>query len=151
VRTDSAFFSDRIVSALDQADVEYAISVPFDRFTQLKAMIEHHHRWYQLDQQQDYFESNWKPKSWNQSHRFIFVLQQVKEQYKEPVQRDLFIPYEYGYAFKVVLTNKDLTASRVVAVHNGRSSQKDIFAELKSNNALSYVPTRTWRGNQVYM
>jgi hypothetical protein len=22
---------------------------------------------------------------------------------------------------------------------------------LKSNNALSYVPTRTWRGNQVYM
>jgi hypothetical protein len=79
------------------------------------------------------------------------VRQQIKGQYKELVQRDLFIPYEYGYAFKVVLTNKDLTASRVVAVHNGRSSQKDIFAELKSNNALSYVPTRTWRGNQVYM
>jgi hypothetical protein len=151
VRMDSAFFSDRIVSALDQAGVEYSISVPFDRFAQLKTMIERRHRWYQLDQQQDYFESNWKPKSWNQSHRFIFVRQQVKEQYKEPVQLDLFIPYEYGYAFKVVLTNKNLTATRVVAFHNGRGSQEGIFAELKSNNALSYVPTRTWRGNQVYM
>ncbi|MCP4936306.1 MAG: IS1380 family transposase, partial [bacterium] len=34
---------------------------------------------------------------------------------------------------------------------NGRGSQEGIFAELKSQNALSYVPTRTWRGNQVYL
>ena len=38
-----------------------------------------------------------------------------------------------------------------MAYHNGRGSQEGIFAELKSQNALAYVPTRTWRGNQVYM
>ena len=151
VRMDGAFFSDTIVSALDQANIEYTISVPFERFAQLKAMIEKRRRWYTLDQQQDYFESSWKPKAWDKRHRFVFVRQHVKVQYKEPVQLDLFIPYEYGYAFKVVLTNKPLTAAKVVAFHNGRGSQEGIFAELKSHNALSYVPTRTWRGNQVYL
>ena len=148
---DGAFFSDTIVSALDQAKIDYTISVPFERFAQLKAMIEKRRRWYTLDQQQDYFESSWKPKAWDKRHRFVFVRQRVKVQYKEPVQLDLFIPYEYGYAFKVVLTNKTLTAAKVVAFHNGRGSQEGIFAELKSHNALSYVPTRTWRGNQVYL
>jgi len=151
VRMDGAFFSDTIVSALDQANIEYTISVPFERFSQLKAMIEKRRRWYALDRQQDYFESSWKPKTWDKRHRFVFVRQRVKVQYKEPVQLDLFIPYEYGYAFKVVLTNKPLTAAKVVAFHNGRGSQEGIFAELKSHNALSYVPTRTWRGNQVYL
>ena len=36
VRMDGAFFSDTIVSALDQAKIEYTISVPFERFAQLK-------------------------------------------------------------------------------------------------------------------
>ena len=63
----------------------------------------------------------------------------------------LFIAYEYGYAFKVVLTNKKMIASKVVAFHNGRGSQEGIFAELKSQNQLGYVPTNTWRGNQVYL
>jgi hypothetical protein len=30
-------------------------------------------------------------------------------------------------------------------------SQEGIFAELKSDNALGYVPTRTWVGNQIYL
>ncbi len=148
---DGAFFSDAIVSALDKAQIEYTISVPFERFAELKERIEHRRRWNRLDSRHDFFESSWKPGSWKLRHRFVFVRQCAKVQYKQPVQLDLFIPYEYGYAFKVVLTNKKLTAAKVVAFHNGRGSQEGIFAELKSQNALSYVPTRTWRGNQVYL
>jgi hypothetical protein len=151
VRMDGAFFSDAIVSALDEAQIEYTISVPFERFAQLKEKVENRGHWSRLDNQHDFFESSWKPESWNVRHRFVFVRQRAKVQYKEPVQLDLFIPYEYGYTFKVVLTNKELTAAKVVAFHNGRGSQEGIFAELKSQNALSYVPTRTWRGNQVYL
>ena len=40
VRMDSAFFSDEIVGSLDAAGVEYTVSVPFERFTDLKARIE---------------------------------------------------------------------------------------------------------------
>ena len=151
VRMDSAFFSDAIVSALDEAQIDYTISVPFERFTQLKEKIENRHRWNRLDNQHDFFESSWKPGSWTVRHRFVFVRQLAKVQYKQAVQLDLFIPFEYDYTFKVLLTNKKLTAAKVVAFHNGRGSQEGIFAELKSQNALGYVPTRTWRGNQVYL
>ena len=151
VRMDSAFFSDAIVGALDEAGIEYTISVPFERFSQLKGQIEQRCRWYQLNAQCDYFETDWKPKSWKRRHRFIFVRQRAKVQQKEPVQLDLFTPYEYGFTFKVVLTNKRLSAARAVAFHNGRGSQEGIFGELKSQNQMDYVPTRTWSGNQVYM
>lgn len=150
-RMDSAFFSDAIVSALDKARMEYTISVPFERFSELKIMIEKRCRWKRLDQQYDYFEANWKPASWKTRHRFISVRQRVKEQYKSAVQLDLFVPYEHGYTFKVVLTNKSLSAAKAVAFHNGRGSQEGVFAELKSQNQLGYVPTRTWHGNQVYL
>jgi hypothetical protein len=72
-------------------------------------------------------------------------------QHKEPVQLDLFVPYEYGYDFKVVLTNKRLGAAKAVAYHNGQGSQESIFAELKSHNQLDYIPTRTWNGNRIYL
>lgn len=151
VRMDGAFFSDAIVSALDAANIEYTISVPFERFSALKKQIEGRCHWSSLDDTHDYFESIWKPKSWATRRRFIFVRQQIKEQYKKAVQLDLFIPYEYGYAFKVIITNKTLTTAKAVAFHNGRGSQEGLFAELKSQNQLAYVPTRTWNGNQVYL
>lgn len=151
VRMDGAFFSDAIVSALDKANIEYTISVPFERFSDLKKRIENRSRWNNLDKTHDYFEASWKPQSWKIQHRFIFVRQHVKEQYKKAVQLDLFIPYEYGFEFKVVLTNKTLTAAKTVAFHNGRGSQEGLFAELKSQNQMAYVPTRTWNGNQVYL
>lgn len=151
VRMDGAFFSDSIVRALDKAKVEYTISVPFERFSQLKKFIENRSTWYVMNTNCDYFEMNWKPKSWNRRHRFLFVRQRSKVQHKEPVQLDLFVPYEYGYDFKVVLTNKRLGAAKTVAYHNGRGSQESIFSELKSHNQLDYVPTRTWNGNRIYL
>ena len=151
VRMDSAFFSDSLVSALDRAGIEYTISVPFERFTELKGQIEKRRRWKRLDTHCDFFETQWKPKSWSRRHRFIFVRQEARVQHKQAVQLDLFIPYEYGYNFKVVLTNKRLGAAKAVAFHNGRGSQEAIFGELKAQNQMDYVPTRTWCGNQVYL
>ena len=64
---------------------------------------------------------------------------------------DLFLPYERGYDFKVVATNKDLSPKKVVAFHEGRGSQEGIFGELKSHCQMGYVPAQTWLGNQTYL
>jgi len=151
LRMDSAFFSDAIIHSLEQAEVEYTISVPFERFANLKTLIEQHQQWQRIDDQCDYFERQWKPDAWETQRRFVFIRQLDKLQHKGPLQLDLFTPYEYGYSFKVIITNKTLGAGHLMGYHNGRGSQEGLFAELKSHNALSYVPTRTWRGNQVYM
>jgi hypothetical protein len=151
VRADSAFFSDAIVGLLQTEAVEYTLSVPFERWAELKQRIETRQRWGHLDDEQAYFEAQWKPKSWPSCHRFLFIRKAVRQQHKGPVQLNLFIPYEYGYEFKVIITNKPRDAAEVVAFHNGRGAQEGLFAELKSDNQLDYVPTRAWVGNQIYL
>jgi hypothetical protein len=151
VRMDSAFFSESIVDALNDKGVEFSISVPFARYTELKSMIENRMRWKKLDQSATYFETNWKPKSWGDRYRFIFVRELTKIQNKHPVQLDMFTPCDYKHDFKVVLTNKRINVKKLINYHNGRGYQENIFAELKSQIQMDYVPTRTLAGNQIYL
>jgi hypothetical protein len=70
-RMDSAFFSDAIVSALQDAGIEFTISVPFERFTELKRMIEQRRRWQHISADVSCFEDDWKPKVWDRRFRFL--------------------------------------------------------------------------------
>jgi len=151
VRMDAAFFSDEIVSILDEQKIEFSISVPFERFAELKKMIEGRMRWWNIDGIWSYFEGNWRPKKWDKKYRFIFIRQKSKVINKEPIQLDLFIPHEYGYEFKVIVTNKKTTAKKVLMYHNGRAAQESIFGELKSQSQMDYIAVRRLCGNQMYM
>ena len=57
-RMDSAFFSDDIVRMLDTEGVQFTISVPFERFAALKALIENRKRWCHLNAEWSFFEAN---------------------------------------------------------------------------------------------
>jgi hypothetical protein len=151
VRMDSAFFSDEIVAALNGQGVEFSISVPFERFVELKQIIERRQRWYFVNAEVSYFETEWKPKSWPRRCRFLMIRTHTKKQQKGPTQLDLFVPYEYGYEFKVIVTNKDLTAAAVVDYHGGRGSQEGIFGELKTHCQMDYIPVRRRLGNEMYL
>jgi hypothetical protein len=151
VRMDSAFFSDAIVSALRQAGVEFTVSVPFERFTELKGLIEARRRWQAINADVSFFEADWKPKVWDRRYRFLFIRTRALRQHKEPVQLDLFIPHETGYDFKVIVTNKTVAAGAVVAFHEGRGAQEGILGELKSQCQMDYVPVRKRLGNQLYL
>ena len=150
-RMDSAFFSDDIVGMLDGAGVEFSISVPFERFAALKALIENRKRWRRLNGQCSFFVTDWKPAKWDTRYRFVFIRSTNRQQYKGAVQLDLFIPYEYGYDFKVIVTNKPVSAKKALGFHNGRGAQEGIFAELKSQTQMDYMPTRTQAGNQTFL
>ncbi|WP_221192204.1 transposase, partial [Microbulbifer rhizosphaerae] len=150
VRMDNAFFSDDIVSLLEQEGVEFTISVPFERFAELKGLVEGRKRWNRITGGCGYFEAQWKPKSWGGKQRFLFIRTSNRRQYKGPVQLDMFIPYEYGYDFKVIVTNKTTKAKNILAYHNGRGAQEGIFAELKSQTQMGYIPSFRQAGNQVF-
>ena len=149
-RLDSAFFSDDIVFALDDAKVEFSISVPFERFTELKTMIEDRKRWNKLDERWSYFETDWKPKCWASQFRFVFVRQKTKSQRKGPLQLDIFKPQDTTFDYKVIVTNKTSQAKNVLMFHNGRGTQEGIFGAAKTDVALDYIPTRRLHGNQLY-
>ena len=150
-RLDAAFFADKHVQMLDNEGVEFTISVPFERFTELKAMIEARKRWRPLDGTWSYFETDWSPACWDRTFRFIFIRQKVKRQNKAPVQLDLFTPHELGYDFKVIVSNKRSSARNVLRFHNGRGAQENVFGELKSQCQMDYVPVRRLAGNQLYL
>jgi hypothetical protein len=151
VRMDSAFFSDEIVMVLQERGIELSISVPFERFPKLKGMIEQRRWWWRLNGETSYFELSWKPDCWKKRFRFLVIRTHTKKQQKGPIQLDLFIPHDYGYEFKVIVTNKTVQARTVVAFHDGRGSQESIFAELKSHCQIDYVPVRTLNGNRTYL
>ena len=149
-RKDSAFFSDETVSFLDSQKVEFSISVPFERFSELKEIIESRGTWQRLDSEWSCFELPWSPNCWNKRYRFLFLRHKVKKQRKEPVQLELFIPHEEGYEFKVIVTNKRGKAKGILLYHNGRASQENMFSELKDQCQMDYVPVHRLAGNQWY-
>lgn len=151
VRMDSAFFSDEIVRLLDDAGVEFTISVPFSRFVELKSRLETRKIWWRLNADRGFFELLWKPKSWPRRFRFVAIRSIVKVRRRGVVQLHLFEPYDYGYNFHVLVTNKTITARKVAAFHNGRGAQEGVFAELKSEGQMDYIPVRTLCGNQAYL
>ena len=151
MRMDSAFFQDELIDQLDEMGIEFTCSVPFERFAQLKGMIEGRKWWRWFNSDWSYFESDWKPKKWSTRYRFIFIRSWSKKQQKSPVQLDIFEPFEYGYEFKVIITNKKVGVKKVLAFHNGRGAQEGIFSELKSQAQMDYVPTRKLAGNQIYL
>jgi hypothetical protein len=149
-RIDSAFFKDEILRKLDVNYVKFSASVPFARFPQLKEMIEKRKRWRTIDREWSYFETQWKPKSWDTTFRFIFTRRKNKKQIKGPLQLHLFEPRDYNFDYKVIVTNKTESAKSVVLFHNGRGSQEAIFGEAKNDAALDMIPTRGLAGNQTF-
>jgi hypothetical protein len=149
-RKDCAFFSDEIVTFLHGQGVEFTVSVPFERFPELKGIIEQRRRWRRLDREWDYFETYWSPGRWPFRYRLLLLRHRVRIHRKEPVQLELFAPYQHGYEFKAVLTTKSGSAKAILLFHNGRGAQENQFSELKSQCQMDYVPTRRLAGNQVY-
>ena len=142
VRADSAFFSDELITLLRDQRVEFTLSAPFERFAELKGMIEARRRWRFVDADRWFFECSWRPKSWTRSYRFMFIRKRVVKQHKGPVQLDLFVPYEEGFEFKVIITNKSVGPKAVLRFHEGRGAQEGIFGELKTYCAMGHVPVR---------
>ena len=151
VRMDSAFFSHAMVKHLKGLGVEFTITVPFARFVELKEILQKQGKWLRMNKGQDYFELNWKPKSWSKGFRFLAVRTKTRTRSSAPVQLDLFEPYEEGREFKVIVTNKTMNARHVVVFHDGRGAQEGIFAELKSDGQMNYIPVRSLSGNQTYL
>ena len=153
LRMDGAFFSEQIIQSLDDLGVEYRISVPFERYpTTLKCHIQARKRWRRLRKGARFFEKKLSMDSWKIApHRFLFVRDRYKVQRKGAIQLDLFEPHDFNYRYKVIVTNKDTKARHAIEYHEGRGTQEGLFAELKTEAAMSYVPCNTWNANKLFL
>lgn len=151
-RMDSAHFSDATCSALDDSDVDFSVSVPFERIPELKAVIERRRSWQRIDDEWSCFEWTWRP-SRKSKRRFNCVVFRhlVRKPEQGPIQLDMFRPVEREHEYKVVLTNRVADPATILAFHNGRGAQEGTFAELKTDLPMGYLPSRRQVGNQVWL
>lgn len=149
-RMDGAFFNQDIISLMAEKKIKFTASVPFARFTELKKLIEECHSWTQIYKQWSFFETKWKPKSWNKEFRFVFTRKKHKKAFKGALQLDLFEPLDHEYQYKMFVTNKTESAKAVVLFHNGRGSQEAIFGNAKNSTALGNIPCKRLAANQVF-
>ena len=149
-RLDSAHFNEDALFWMDEEEIEFTVSVPFERFAELKEFIENRERWRRIDETWSFFKISWKPKAWEEPLRFVFYRQKSRIARKGPIQLDLFLPVQFEYTYKVVVTNKSDHARTVLTFHNGRGSQEGVFGELKSQMQMDYIPTRRLLGNQIF-
>lgn len=149
-RVDSAFFNEIVFLTLQEHDVEFSASVPFERFPQLKQRIESCEQWLHVDETHSVFESEWKPKSWDDSYRLIFVRTRRPVRRQGPLQLDLFIPRDFEYEYSVIATTKTTTARNVVEFHHGRGSQEKLLGEAKEHAALDVIAGRRLSTNRVF-
>jgi len=154
-RLDSAHFSDETCFWLFDQGIQFTISVPFERFPQLKRKIQERQRWTSIDDTWSCFEGDWCPKKWEDARghrrfRLLLFRQRVKTPKKGPIQLDLFQPVDTHYEYTAVITNKPHSAHAVLHFHHGRGSQEHLFGEIKSQGNLGYLPTRRQVGNEIY-
>ena len=147
---DGAHFSEAAMGQLCRCGVEFSVSVPFARFADAKARVLARKKWHHIDDEWSYFELDWAPKSWDRRLRCVVYRRRVRVPRKGPIQLDLFEPIDRRYDFKVVMTNKVVSAATLLAFHNGRGAQEAIFAQLKSQGSFDYIPTRREIGNRVH-
>jgi len=150
-RMDAAFFSQEAADLLERLKVEYSISVPFGGSPALKDVIEERQRWRRIDDTWSYFELRWRSVRWKKRRRFVVYRQRIRRQRKGALQLDLYEPVSWTYQFKVVVTNRKVKAAQLLRFHNGRGAQEGVFGEVKDLCQLSYIPSRSWSGNQMYM
>lgn len=149
-RMDSAFFSESQLENLSDQRIEFTVSVPYERFPELKSIIGGRKRWSKIDSEWSFFEVDWEPKSWGTNFRFIVYRHKLKIQRKGPIQLDLFEPIDFEFEYKVVVSNKRSNAKKILHFHNGRGAQEGIFGDVKNDCKMEYVPVRGLTGNQLY-
>lgn len=152
-RIDAAFFDMKIIEQLDEQHVDFSVSVPFERFPELKGIIEKivWYRWIKIDDRWSYAEITWRPKCWDRSHRMLVLRQRVAQPIKGPLQLDLFVPRDYEFDYRVIATNKTSNADAVRLFHHGRGAQEGLIGEAKMHAQLDYVPTRKLVANQLFL
>ncbi len=150
-RLDAAHFSEETCLGLARLRIEFSISVPFERFPELKDTIENRTRWQAIDGMWSCFELPWTPKSWDYRFRIVVYRHLEVQPRRGPLQLDIFYPIAHAHSYKVVITNKSEGAGTVLEFHNGRGGQENVFGELKSMQQMDYIPTRRLVGNQIFM
>jgi hypothetical protein len=149
VRLDGAFFRREIVSWLERR-AEYAIRVPFYRWTGLRSLAGSRRRWHRIVPGIDGFEANLWCEPWQRHLRVIIYRKKVFHRTAKNFQLDFFDPDDGYWEYYAITTNKDLGLRALWDFMAGRGAHEKIVGELKSGYAFDTIPTQSYAANSTW-
>lgn len=149
-RMDGAFFRADVIDLLEDIGAEYAIKVPFYRWLDLQSVIARRRRWFAVDDQVDYFETNLWVESWQCQLPVVIYRKRVGHESRKNYQLDLFDPDDGYYEYSAILSNKPITGRTLWYFMCGRGTHEKTYAELKTGFAFATVPTYNYQANSAW-
>jgi len=148
VRLDAIFYGKKLIEDyLDRENLEYTIEAQAKqpmRPLMEKARYSRYRGGWQTA------EFKYRPRDWKKPHRFVVLRRLLPEDPDEKLQLKLFEMKNYGY--RVLVTNLNLTANNVWSFHSQRAQgAEQNIKELKTNYALSKIPTKNYLANVGYI
>lgn len=150
VRLDSAFFQEDIIKYLMKENVEFAMKVPMWHWLYLKELIMLRERWSPSGKQMSSFESHVPIESWGIELPMVFYREKLSETPKLNHQLDFFTPDDGYYEHSVLLSNKKISAEKLLDFYNGRANMEHDIAEVKGEFGFDVIPCRDYQGNGAH-
>lgn len=143
---DAGFFSGKLVGDLDQAGCGYIIVCRKPKVYLPKAQKvgfkEMSFGW-------GVAEFHFKPRGWQQEHRFVMVRRPLPEDPEEAQQLTLLKVGRYAYS--AFVTNLDLQPWMVWKTYQARANVEKSIRELLYYFSLNKIPTQGWVANVAFL
>lgn len=146
LRLDGAFYDRKIIEAIDQERIGYAVSAKMTRplrNTMITARYQPFaHGW-------EAAAFTYTPFRWQKEHRFVAVRRAAALE-PESIQQRLFTFKQYTY-HQALVTNLEPTPAAVWRFYCDRGFQELLLREFKGSYTMAKIPTRSFWANAAYM
>lgn len=150
VRLDSAFFKEDVIKYLLREKIEFAMKVPLWNWLHLKEMMELQKQWHKANEKLSYFKTCVPVKPWGLDLEMIFYREKKSETPKVGHQFDFFTPDDGLYEHSVIISNKNISAEKILDFYNGRANMEHDIAEIKGEFGFDVIPCRDYQGNGAH-
>jgi len=143
---DAGFFSGKLVGDLDQAGCGYIIVC---RKPKAYLPLAHKAGFKEMSFGWAVAEFGFKPRGWEEQHRFVMVRRPLPE---DPEQVQQLTLLKVGrYAYSAFVTNLAMQPWRVWKTYQARANVERSIRELLSYFSLNKIPTQEWVANVAFL
>ena len=146
LRLDGAFYDRKIIEAIDQQRIGYAVSAKMTRPLRNKMIAA---RYQPFAQGWEAAAFSYMPFRWQKQHRFVAVRRTAALE-PESIQQRLFTFKQYTY-HQALVTNLEPTPAAVWRFYCDRGFQELLLREFKGSYTMAKIPTRSFWANAAYM
>ena len=153
IRMDSGFFSNQIMSYLEEKSLHYIIACRFNN--RIKHALAEEGKWVEVANGIDISETTYKGLDWEKPRRIVMVRQHIdvrpKAAGKQIKQLDLFPEFSdlSNYRYSCFITDMDLPMKAIYDMYRGRADSENRIKEIKYDFSVDKFAVHSFWANEA--